>query len=556
MCTGVHVSFIATLYVNPAQAIWPLDEVPRLTASALNPIPNHEAPGAFEWLRVEHIGGNEKYSALTTEDKKQVAKRCKALGLPSLLEFTSCEGIGPHLEVFNTAPSRPAWLLGYMPPSDPFHVQRVARFVDEKAHAKALEEAIRRGEIVQRLSNGTVLDGHIKIQGAVLARHDLEKFCASLLIDVQDKDTRPVFDVPVRPLAVPDALIALPADAEVRYNHAPCAGWSGGGAGKAADLINAIREVIERQAAGRFTLREAAQIVADVHGVDAQWLLKRMTTAIDSPIPSERLKAYGADTRVARMPGEPRARVADYVKAPEFNAWLASVGDGLELPWQDSEHHSSEINVDTEGLSPHSLGAIAIEAAKLKAWNTQNQASERAKDVCKASSQVFLSECLSRLYFLLEGGKITATNPVGGFPYLAGTDDPKWPGWQLTANDKAKALAMLGVRPDACLTRQEEDDQGQQTNRARDSWNLVKPLKPQGYNMALYSVLKRAHDEGKSCPKPREVLEKFREDKPACVTRVLPASFEYLSGEEIEERTVSLDALGEAIRRMTKKSHE
>ncbi|TAK95776.1 MAG: hypothetical protein EPO09_07350 [Aquabacterium sp.] len=346
------------------------------------------------------------------------------------------------------------------------------------------------------------------------------------------------------------------------------------------DFIEEVEERITRWWRGQYKLWEAAQVLADSAALDVKELAEQMDAAIRAGQLIYRVNNIRVDKqRITQehlwncivfqedvngwlaqeaIRGELRLEYP-YAEAPEVmfaSASLETAGDGLESSCQDSGQVTVEFNIDTVGLNPLSLGAIAIEAAKSKAWDAEKQTTDRAKDVCKASAEVFLRECLSRLYMLLEGGAIAATNPVGGFPFLAGHDDPKSAGWLVTPEDKAKALAMLGVGPDACLAKQDEEDQGEQPNRARDSWNLVKPLKPQGYNMALYSVLKRAHDEGKSCPKPREVLERFREDKPACVTRVLPASFEYLSGEEIEERTVSLSALGEAIRRMTKKPRE
>jgi len=321
MCTGVHVKFIATLYVNPEQATWPLDEVPRITAAALNPIPDYEAQHSIELLRVDHSGGRETYSALTAKDKKLITKQCKTLGLPSLLEFTRCEEIGQYLEVFNTAPSRPEWMLGYIPPPDPFHVQRVTRFVDATSHAKALEEAIRRGEIVQRLSNGTVLDGHIKIQGAVLARHDLEKFCASLLIDVRDKDDRPRFTIPVRPMEVPPALLALPPQTQVIYIRGPRPGVNSGsnGTSTAAALVDEFASIIERQQGqGRFKLSELVQILVEANDKHAKPLME----AVRNAVAKQRLTVYSNRTGAPCEASDELDWSFDYVTTPDIAKWL------------------------------------------------------------------------------------------------------------------------------------------------------------------------------------------------------------------------------------------
>lgn len=334
MCTGVHVSFIATLFVEPGQAIWPIEDIPRLAAGAVYPIPEGEELEEIELIRVDTVDGRERYSALSDEDKGLIAKQCEALGLPPLLAFKTCIGIGPHLEAFNSASTRPVWLLGYLPPKDPHMGRRILNLTAEQEYAQRLKSAIQNGEIVQRLSNGAPIGPRARAQGAVLSRKDLETFCASLLIEVRDKDLRPVFDIPVRPESVPGALLALPLDTEVIVREAPRVGWLSSGVRKAGALIDSIHEVIERQQAGRFTMREAAQIVADEHGINAEWLLKRMTSAINSPFDGERLKAYGWDTRLARIPGEKGATCEDYIIATEFNAWLMTVADGLMLPWR------------------------------------------------------------------------------------------------------------------------------------------------------------------------------------------------------------------------------
>lgn len=82
-----------------------------------------------------------------------------------------------------------------------------------------------------------------------------------------------------------------------------------------------------------------------------------------------------------------------------------------------------------------------------------------------------------------------------------------------------------------------------------ESWHLKKPERAHGYTWELYSVLKAARDAGKTCPKPREVLDSWQAIKPPNITEVMSDEFKYLDSNG-EIKTADLKALRKAIDRM------
>jgi hypothetical protein len=331
----VHVSFIATLLVEPGQAIWPIDDVPRLMAEALTPIPDYELSPELNLVRIDSANGRGPYSSLTDADRAEVSEQCVRLGLPSLLEFTTWHGIGPHLETFNTAPSRPGWLLGYLPPEDPYSAHRISRVIDEQTYLETLNAAIERGEVIQRLNNGAQVNAGFRVQGAVLSRKDLETFCASLLIEVRDKETRQRFIVPVWPREVPPALLALLASApetKVLLCDGPRPGIKGEGWTCARDAVETFTTIIKRQCNGLFTVAEAAQILADAREAKTarEWV-QDMRTAngemVEKTYPD---RSRGMAPKLAIRNGSEGLRGAnddvrdecEFVLASDLDTWL------------------------------------------------------------------------------------------------------------------------------------------------------------------------------------------------------------------------------------------
>lgn len=84
-----------------------------------------------------------------------------------------------------------------------------------------------------------------------------------------------------------------------------------------------------------------------------------------------------------------------------------------------------------------------------------------------------------------------------------------------------------------------------------ESWHIKKPERAHGYTWQLYSVLKAAHDAGKPCPKPRDVLDSWQASKPLNIPEVMSDGFKYLDSNGNTE-PVDIDSLRKAIYRMTK----
>ena len=79
----------------------------------------------------------------------------------------------------------------------------------------------------------------------------------------------PVFTRKARPGAVPPELLALPLDAQVKYidNIGRITGY---GICKAGDYVQELISIIEEQDKGYFTINDAAEILKDTHGGDAE----------------------------------------------------------------------------------------------------------------------------------------------------------------------------------------------------------------------------------------------------------------------------------------------
>lgn len=81
-------------------------------------------------------------------------------------------------------------------------------------------------------------------------------------------------------------------------------------------------------------------------------------------------------------------------------------------------------------------------------------------------------------------------------------------------------------------------------------WPLQEPMRYQGYARPLYLVLKAAHAAGKSCPKPRDVLDAFRDTRPPELINVQHDGITYYDSKG-NSKAADLAAISEAIRRMT-----
>lgn len=83
------------------------------------------------------------------------------------------------------------------------------------------------------------------------------------------------------------------------------------------------------------------------------------------------------------------------------------------------------------------------------------------------------------------------------------------------------------------------------------AWTVTKPQRNKAYSLPLYRFLTAAQLEGKQLPTARDVVEAWRTDMPAEIAKVLPEGFDYY-GADGDTKTADLNALGKAIRRMTR----
>lgn len=82
------------------------------------------------------------------------------------------------------------------------------------------------------------------------------------------------------------------------------------------------------------------------------------------------------------------------------------------------------------------------------------------------------------------------------------------------------------------------------------NWSLRKPQRMQGYAVPLYDLLRKAHAEGQPRPTARGVLERWRENVPPEIDKVLTDSLDYYDAKG-NTKPASLDAIRKAIDRMT-----
>lgn len=131
--------------------------------------------------------------------------------------------------------------------------------------------------------------------------------------------------IPTRPLEVPPELLALQPDAVVCYSQAKNPGaYLQSAFGTAAEAIQLVRDTIARQAAGRFYIFEAAQVLADANGFPARVVLREMHRAVEDG----RLRFRDVIGQPVR-PSDPRG---EYMTPDDLNSWLEWAGVGYRFP--------------------------------------------------------------------------------------------------------------------------------------------------------------------------------------------------------------------------------
>lgn len=321
--------YVATVQVPAWQTLWPADEVPHLTADALHrfePEPDPVVTKAeLRRFTSADLANQTAGRSLDDRELSQFVRKCKAAGLPELTDGLRYRQWGEYLEVFNQDAESRGWWAGLIPPRDPYHAERLAWVIAVEEHHKLLKKAIAEKEVQARMP-GTLVPapaGMVHLSHLVLTREALNAFAALLAMQVVDM---PHFVTTARPLEVSAALLTLPDDARVSYEH-DIAGWRGSGVTNAVDYRKSIRDAMARQAEGHFTLNEAAQVLADSRpGLDPIETVQRIRLAHSKG----ELPIHQGGSRFPLEVGETVRDFLDTVEVTELDAWLrASVGYGF-----------------------------------------------------------------------------------------------------------------------------------------------------------------------------------------------------------------------------------
>lgn len=134
----------------------------------------------------------------------------------------------------------------------------------------------------------------------------------------------PTFVWAARPLEIPPALLELAPESYVRISN----GKGGTGTVVAGDYIKELREMIERQSNGFYTVQEASHIFADsVGGISAMHWQAKMNDAYLAG------KLVGRDaTTVPKISSSAYLGWSDLVKDTDLDAWLVAVDSRHRFP--------------------------------------------------------------------------------------------------------------------------------------------------------------------------------------------------------------------------------
>jgi hypothetical protein len=181
------MTYIATLFVPATTTVWPAEDVPWLTASALHPIPDVPEPPVTELLRLDTKDGRQIQSPLSPEDRAALEHVWAANNLPSEVGALTADEWTPYLVAFNEAPDHPPWQFAVMPPRDPYRERRVLRCIAQEAHTKALKHAIEARQVNAREAGSMVPAGEwLHLRQLVLTRDALIQFCEMVCLRVAD----------------------------------------------------------------------------------------------------------------------------------------------------------------------------------------------------------------------------------------------------------------------------------------------------------------------------------------------------------------------------------
>lgn len=300
------------------------------TSAALHPDSDAEGPVMILSIdKVEHRPLLKPLAGRPTglSDEDWQALRGIWAGMPEPEFPMPLEQWRPYLDAFNSSPDKPeGWDLTALQ-RDPEIQWSLKRAVTIGDHRDVLKRAVNSGAISLR-NPMTGIPSELGWVGDaeswLMTRAHMKAFCDLLAIELVDWP--PHFVTSARPLEVPAALLALPDDARVSYEHS-IGRQRGSGITNAADYRESIRDTMARQAEGHFTLNEAAQVLADSRpGLDPMETVKRFRLAHSKG----GLPIHQGGSRFPLEVGETVRDFRDTVEVSELDAWLrASVGYGF-----------------------------------------------------------------------------------------------------------------------------------------------------------------------------------------------------------------------------------
>jgi hypothetical protein len=180
----------------------------------------------------------------------------------------------------------------------------------------------------------------------------------------------PTFNMPARPVDVPQWLRDLPPDSGVQYIN-NVGGQSRHGPVEVKGVIEIVEEVIKRQATEFFSLNEAAQVIADsrlnlkAHAMKDLMLKAWKDDKLPIRDPSHNGPVSGARSINAS---------SDLLSLHDINSWLTSEGMGYQFPQVTQPLVGSESGSSPRAATPIQRAAAqnaaildAIKANKLEA---------------------------------------------------------------------------------------------------------------------------------------------------------------------------------------------
>jgi hypothetical protein len=183
------------------------------------------------------------------------------------------------------------------------------------------------------------------------------------------------FEIVPRPLEVPAALLALPADAVVNVKSNMC-GVEYQGQAVAAELRKELKSVIDRQGAGFFTINETAQILADVTGDTPQRQRKKIWASIEKGT----LKALDECDRAPILEFSKSAKFASILCVKEICAAMPSFPNAATpAPVVAADGPEPQTAQATTGNTPR----VERHTTKGKRRDTLTPVIEYAQSLCK-----------------------------------------------------------------------------------------------------------------------------------------------------------------------------